>query len=206
MKTPQRKFVVEFKSGRRQQRAETKSIWGDTDLKAFVRKAEDDAPHLFGSNETLGSSVDDGYLSPEPMNSGSPSAAGDDSDAAHSTLLADGKEETKAPKQRKDSLVAVDTLAQSEVSREGRQPRKPLKAPRKRARRAVAQAIDGEDRINGDLGAQSVTAADAVSLEEVAALDSENKRLRRMLAEVLCAENVQIRRMLERFDAVDSPG
>jgi hypothetical protein len=81
-----------------------------------------------------------------------------------------------------------------------------LKAPRKRARRAVAQAIDGEDRINGDLGAQSVTAADAVSLEEVAALDSENKRLRRMLAEVLCAENVQIRRMLERFDAVDSPG
>ena len=207
MRTPQRKFVVEFKSGRRQQRAETKSIWGDTDLKAFVRKAEDDAPHLFGSNETLGSSVDDRYLSPEPMNSGSPSAAGDDSDAAHSTLLAVDKDEAKAPKQPEDSVAAVDTLAQSEVSKKGRQPRKPLKAStRKRARRAVAQAIDGEDRINGDLGAQFVTAADAVSLEEVAALDSENKRLRRMLAEVLCAENVQIRRMLERFDAVDSPG
>jgi hypothetical protein len=207
MKTPQRKFVVEFKSGRRQQRAETKSIWGDTDLKAFVRKAEDDAPHLFGSNETLGSSVDDGYIPPEPMNSGSPSAAGDDSDAAHSTLLAVDKQEAKAAKQRKDSLAPVDTLAQSEVSQEGRQPRKPLKGtPRKRARPAVAEAIDGEDCINGDVGAQSVTAADAVSLEEVAALDSENKRLRRMLAEVLCAENVQIRRMLERFDAVDSPG
>jgi hypothetical protein len=141
------------------------------------------------------------------MNSGSPSAAGDDSDAAHSTLLAVDKQEAKAAKQRKDSLAPVATLAQSEVSQEGRQPRKPLKGtPRKRARRAVAEAIDGEGSINGDVGAHSVTAADAVFLEEVAALDSENKRLRRMLAEVLCAENVQIRRMLERFDAIDSPG
>jgi hypothetical protein len=202
MKTPQRNFVVEFKSGRRQQRAETKSIWGDTDLKAFVRKAEDDAPHLFGSNETLGSSVDDGYLSPEPLNSGSPRAAGDDSDAAHSTLLAVDKEEAKASKQHEDNLAAVDTIAQAPVSQRVQQPRKPLKATaRKRARRTVTQAINGEDRLNVDLSAQSVTAADAVSLQEVAALELESKRLRKMLAEVLRAENVQIRRMLERFDA-----
>lgn len=202
MKTPQRKFVVEFKSGRRQQRAETKSIWGDTDLKAFVRKAEDDAPHLFGSNETLGSSVDDGHISPEPMNLGSASAVDGGSDAARTTLLAVDEQEAKAPKQHEDNLAAVDTIAQAPVSQGVQQPRKPLKdTARKRARRTVTQAINGEDRLNEDFSTQSVTAADAVSLQEVAALELENKRLRKMLAEVLRTENVQIRRMLERFDA-----
>jgi hypothetical protein len=201
MRTPQRTFVVEFKLGRRQ-RAETKSIWGDTDLKAFVRKAEDDAPHLFGSNETLGSSVDGGYIAPEPANSGFVSPPGGDSDAGRTTFLAVDKQEAKAPKQHEDNLAAVDTSTQAQVSQRVRQPRQPLKgAPRKRARRAVGQAIDGKDRINEDPSARSVTAADAVSLQEVAALDLENKRLKRMLAEVLCAQNVQIRRMLERFDA-----
>jgi hypothetical protein len=45
-----------------------------------------------------------------------------------------------------------------------------------------------------------VTASDTVSLEEVTALDSENKRLKSMLAEQLYAQNIQLRRMLERFD------
>ncbi|PZM15575.1 hypothetical protein [Rhizobium tubonense] len=197
MKTPQRKFVVEFKSGRRQ-RAETKSIWGDTDLKAFVRKAEDDAPHLFGPKEARGSSVDDGHISPQPMNLGSASAA----DAARTTLLAVDEQEAKAPKQREDNLAAVDTIAQAPVSQRVQQPRKPLKdTARKRAHHTVTQAINGEDRINEDLSAQSVPAAEAVSLQEVAALDLENRRLRKMLSEALRAQNVQIRRMLERFDA-----
>ncbi|EHS54080.1 hypothetical protein PDO_3797 [Rhizobium sp. PDO1-076] len=47
MKTPQQNFVVEFKSGRRHNDARSGSIWGNTDLKALVRAAEADAPHLF---------------------------------------------------------------------------------------------------------------------------------------------------------------
>jgi hypothetical protein len=202
MRTPQRKFVVEFKSGRRQQRVETKSIWGDTDLKAFVRKAEDDAPHLFGSIETLGSSAADGYLSPEPVNSGSVSAARDDSDTAHSTLLAVDKDEAKAPKQHEDNFAAMDAVVQAWVGRRGRQPGNPLKdTSRKRARRAVVQAVDSEDRLNEDLCVQSAAPKDGVSLQELAALDLENKRLKRMLAEVLVAQNLQIKSMLERFNA-----
>ncbi len=47
MKTPQRNFVVEFKSVRRQPKVGNSSIWGDTDLKSLVREVEGDTPHLF---------------------------------------------------------------------------------------------------------------------------------------------------------------
>ena len=52
MKTPQRKFVVEFKSPRRQSKTRTNSIWGDTDLKAFAREVEDQPSELNYSGKT----------------------------------------------------------------------------------------------------------------------------------------------------------
>lgn len=50
MKSQQRTFVVEFKSARRRSTTRPESIWADTDLKAHVRDAEADAPHLFEPN------------------------------------------------------------------------------------------------------------------------------------------------------------
>lgn len=70
MKTPQRKFVVEFKSGRRQTKARTNSIWGDADLKALVREVEDKAPHLLNSNGAPGAPDEGGDMSSDLMNSG----------------------------------------------------------------------------------------------------------------------------------------
>jgi hypothetical protein len=43
----QRSFVVERKSSRRRPKAETSSIWGDTDFKALARAAEAEAPNIF---------------------------------------------------------------------------------------------------------------------------------------------------------------
>jgi hypothetical protein len=37
-------------------------------------------------------------------------------------------------------------------------------------------------------------------LDEVTALEAENKRLKRLLAEQLRAENLRLNKMLERFD------
>ncbi len=54
MKRPQQTFVVEKKTKRRQPNAQTKSIWGDTDLKALAREVEDMASHPFNSNEGRG--------------------------------------------------------------------------------------------------------------------------------------------------------
>ena len=199
MRTPQHKFVVERKSGRRQQRGEANSIWGDTDLKALVRKAEDDAPHLFGK-ETSGSSVDDGNISPEQTNSSSLRAPGDDGGDPQTALLPVDREGVEVPTQHEANLPALDTVAQSRESQPV--PRELLRdTSLKRSRRATVQVVDRiEVRPNEDLNARSVTASDTVSLEEVTALDSENKRLKSMLAEQLYAQNMQLRRMLERFD------
>lgn len=47
MKKALRPFVVEIKSGRRRTNLPQNSVWGTTDLKAMLREAENDAPHLF---------------------------------------------------------------------------------------------------------------------------------------------------------------
>lgn len=53
MKPQQRKFIVEVKSARRRTTTSPSSIWGDTDLKALVRQAETEAPHLFEPAQRL---------------------------------------------------------------------------------------------------------------------------------------------------------
>lgn len=40
-----------------------------------------------------------------------------------------------------------------------------------------------------------------ISLDELAALDADNERLRRLLAEQLHAQNLLLKKMLARFDA-----
>ncbi|UJW77533.1 hypothetical protein [Rhizobium sp. SL42] len=67
MKTPQQKFVVEFKSGRRQHDARAGSIWGNTDLKALVRAAEADAPHLFDRQTATEDATAHGEVEAKPV-------------------------------------------------------------------------------------------------------------------------------------------
>ncbi|MQX77210.1 hypothetical protein GHK80_13585 [Sinorhizobium medicae] len=51
------------------------------------------------------------------------------------------------------------------------------------------------------LGGQFLISPDnPVSHDELAALDADNKRLKRLLAERLRAQNFRLKRMLERFD------
>lgn len=66
MKTPQQNFVVEYKSGRRHTDARSGSIWGNTDLKALVRAAEADAPHLFDSKTAPKDGIPHDQVEAEP--------------------------------------------------------------------------------------------------------------------------------------------
>lgn len=49
--------------------------------------------------------------------------------------------------------------------------------------------------------AQTRTVGDPISLDELAALGADNKLLKRLLAELLLAQNLWLKKMLERFDA-----
>lgn len=203
MKTPQRKFVVEFKSGRRQTKARTNSIWGDTDLKALVREAEDKAPHLFNSNAAPGRPDEGGEdVASDAMNSASAGGdAGEASVAVASTSLGDGAK-VDLPKQNETTVATAEVVEpvqeRAPVFRPKRTssdtPRKPAKRGPLRATAHVAM------RRNKPRSVEAVTARDAVSLEEVTTLDAENKRLKRLLAERLHAQNLQLKKMLERFD------
>ncbi|MGF6178376.1 hypothetical protein [Ensifer sp. 4252] len=172
MKPQQRKFIVEFKSSRRRSTVQAPSIWGDTDLKALAREAESEAPHLF---EIDGRAVD---LAPkqgaevraqEEITLDSVPRLNPNTAPEEVTVLPDPSEEA--------SLVDVRpvTTAVPQIS----------KLPRPaRVRPARSKTLDTPIQ---------------VSVDDLAALQEENRRLKGLLARRLQQENAQLRRMLERF-------
>lgn len=198
MKTPQRNFVVQFKSGRRQPKAGPASIWGNTDFKALVREVEDKVPHLF-TNEASGTPEEGGDMPPDPMSSGSASEyAGDAKVAPAAIPFVDGAE-FEGPQQHAADFPTAEPVAQVQEIQPTSLPQATAKGtPRKRApTNAIAPIVMVT---NDDRGAPSTGALNSVSFDEVAALDAENKRLKTLLAEQLHAQNLRLRKMLERFD------
>ncbi len=201
MKTPQRRFVVEFKSGRRKSKAQTNSIWGDTDLKALAREVEDTAPHLFNPNEGPGR-PDSGETRPaDPINAEAVSERANDVGVTPAaTPFANGAE-VEISKHH-----VVDDPAEAVVQAQGSQPASQTRttstgSPRNRAKRAPAQTIARMEKVGDeDRKAQTGTVDDPISHDELAALDADNERLKGLLAEQLRAQNLWLKKMLERFD------
>lgn len=174
MRPQQRKFIVEFKSSRRRSTIRPASIWGDTDLKALVREAESEAPHLF---EAAGPPTDLSsqqttveLIEATPVDNVSfvanPAAA-----AADVTVLSERAEEASGSLE--DKMPATTMAPQ------------PLKRPRKaRLRPSRNKTMDAQKQ---------------VAVEDLAVLEDENRRLKRLLAARLKRENAQLRKMLERF-------
>jgi hypothetical protein len=174
MRPQQRKFIVEFKSPRRRSTIRPASIWGDTDLKALMRKAEREAPHLF---EAAGPSTDLSFeqtaaerVEATPVDNVSfvanPAAA-----AADVTALSERAEEASGSL---EDIMPTTTMAPQ-----------PLKRPRQaRVHPSRSKTMDVPKQ---------------VSVEDLAVLEDENRRLKGLLAARLRQENAQLRRMLERF-------
>lgn len=116
MRTPQRSFVVEFKSGRRPPKAGTNSIWGDTDLKAVAREVEDEASHLFRSNEVPSTPDAGGDVLPDVINAGSSSEDAGDLDVARATIPSVNGAEVDVPKQHEVDRLVVQAVAQGQES------------------------------------------------------------------------------------------
>lgn len=189
MKTPQRRFVVEFKSGRRQPKVQAGSIWGTTDLKTLAREVENEAAHLFGRQELKGnggigpaSDADVPSLVDEPAVITAPEPTNEVADhvtSAHlNANLADKAQETAS-----GPLTVARTRGLPK--RAGGKP--PCPSPRT-ASEPTEKKSDLESR-----------SARTMPLEELASLDAENSRLRKLLTEQLRAQNVILKKMLERF-------
>lgn len=199
MKTPQRRVVVEFKSGRRKSKAQTNSIWGDTDLKALAREVEDTAPHLFDSNEGLGTPESGEIKQSDSINAEAVNERANDVDVAPAAIpVANGAEISKHH-EADDPAEAVVQVEESQPPSQRRTTS--TGSPRKRARRPTQAIADNSKVGQEDRQAQTGTDDKAISLDELAALDADNKRLKRLLAEQLRAQNLWLKKMLERIDS-----
>jgi hypothetical protein len=200
MKTPQRKFVVEFKSPRRQQKARTNSIWGDTDLKALAREVEGQASDLAYSPKTeivLGTNTAD--LPPVAM--GSVAETAGIVDAAQIEQLSGDDLKTEELPRRSSEHTDLDPEV---VAAEALNIQAPLGRPEPQTiSKLAAIKRSGRRQRSTSPGTLAQTAPAAVytepGLDEIAALDAENKRLKLLLVEHLRDQNMRLEQMLERF-------
>jgi hypothetical protein len=177
MKPQQRKFIVEVKSPRRRSTTSQSSIWGDTDLKAIVRAAETDAPHLFEPAQPME------LPSPQTtaavlLNEGAVIEA--------SVPIADLAAPTEGARGTEDAASSAPVLP-LEVDRP-----KAVPPQKKRNRQGLV-------RRGRRIGSRTVIATPEAS-GDLAALDEENRRLKGLLAQRLRQENTILKKMLERFE------
>ncbi|WP_034884322.1 hypothetical protein M728_005569 (plasmid) [Ensifer sp. WSM1721] len=196
MKTPQRNFVVEFKAGRRRPKERTNSIWGDTDLKALAREVEES--HLLSLGEAPAASEASKNSTPDRINGGSASECDGDGVVAPAAAIpsTDGAQPDNQHDAHRPEFEAVTQMPESQpVSG----PTTSRGAVGKRAHFARVQAMHESMRTHEDQSQRSNAPGGLLFVDEVAALDMENRRLKRRLAERLCAENLKLKKMLERF-------
>lgn len=201
MKTPRRRFVVEFKSGRRQPKAQTNSIWGNTDLKALAREVEETTPHLFNSSEAAGTPNSDKTAPAYPIDAEPANPRVGDVDVALAAMpFANGAEVEISKHHGADH--PPETVVQEEESQPASQARTTsTSTPPKRAKRAYAQTIAHNSEVGKeDPKPQTRTVDERISLDELAVLEADNMRLKRLLAKQLHAQNLQLKKMLARFD------
>ncbi|MQW70321.1 hypothetical protein GHK50_00565 [Sinorhizobium medicae] len=195
MKTPQRRFVVERKSRRRQPKAQTNSIWGDTDLKALARELDDTASHLFNSDEGPGRPGSGETRFADPIDAESVNERADVARVAIPFIIAEVEiskhDEADGP---------AEVVVQEEESQPASQRRTTsIGNPRKRA---LARTIANNSEVgNENRKPQAGTVDNPISVDELATLEADNKRLKRLLAEQLRAQNLWLKKMIERLDA-----
>lgn len=176
MKPQQRKFIVEFKSGRRRTANKPTSIWSDTDLKALVREAETDAPHLFDGGKRAHESAHE-----QSIQSAANVIAG-------TAPVAQVQDALMEPTDQKVDVPSL-SLAETEDAQKA-----PVKAPVRRRVKRNSRPADSSNTA-------SVAVAEPASngVDELTLLEEENLRLKGQLAVKLQQENIQLRKMLERF-------
>jgi hypothetical protein len=193
---PPRRFVVEYKANRRQSKAQTNSIWGDTDFKALALEVESQASHLFATQAGDGvSDTDEKSMSPSEC-----------FDALH--LISEAEPASIAAEPASESHevteehVAAAPVTEPEMLTPPSQPASKARRAAKSTPRASKRQLPRSEAAvpAGVTSSESMDATAVTSQEELAALDAENRHLKRLLAKRLRLENLQLQKMLERFD------
>ncbi len=190
MKTPRRDFVVEYKTNRHHTKARSTSIWGNLDLQAVARAVEADGATPEADLSQVPSILEDvAAVEPEAITS---------SDAQ---LEADGPLGNRITKSAPndpaiDPAVVEHNAFDAPFSQE--QPtsapvRLPKSGMKSRARRQPADVSERPGMLDHD--------AQYDPDEELAALEAENRQLKRLMLVKLRQENDKLKSMLRRSDS-----
>ncbi|NNU38598.1 hypothetical protein G9X64_19350 [Rhizobium sophorae] len=193
MKTPQRNFVVEIKSKGRRSAVRQGSIWGSTDLKAFARQAASVAPQLFEDAQKAEPAIEDIFVAPamENVPVGGPLLApvAETSDAIAAIAVATEEERSEPQELAAGEVQAKAAVATRKPHRSGMTGRQSPTTPK------------GGDKVGISLTSHLAAPGEA-SIDELPALEAENRRLKALLADRLSQQNLRLRMMLRRFGAV----
>lgn len=184
---PQKTFIVERKSGRRRVAMQPNSIWGDTDLKALARKAEAEAPHLFGPASEPEQLIEtsDNHQSARVER---PVSEKDVVDIDAFALP--GVSPAIEPIERHDGHLIQPSSVANDVDAVVDPKPRPV-----RRRHTSAAKIAAVVTLT-----QSVPVETEAGDEELALLEEENRELKRKMAQHLIDQNTELRGMLARFE------
>ncbi|MDM9629057.1 transcriptional regulator [Rhizobium sp. S152] len=216
MKKVQRTFTIEYKSGRRKIGAQPSSIWGNVDLKSAARAVEAEGIPFLSPNPLKEASAQDTSVLPDsqrdltrlvekaeiPTNGQAmPSAieAGPVTQVEGPAIVEDV---TSSPKQHLLDIVhhepKPDVAAKASI---GTNSARRLNKRLGRTNKFASDDIDQRKTVNRapknlrETTVELTSASDA--RVDLAELETENRRLRVLLAEKLRAENAILRSMLQ---------
>ncbi|MDK1387997.1 hypothetical protein QN224_21520 [Sinorhizobium sp. 8-89] len=199
MKSPW-KFLAQFTSRRPSAKAQESSIGNDTDTKALESQVEHPSALPPSSTVAAGPPAHDEDVSVDQASVASDKAKGNDDVAQTLKPPIDAEEaQTTARHEADHSEAEANSLVpKNAASTESRsKPRIKRRESGKRANAHVAAqaAVAAKHHQN----VQPASSRD-VFFHEVATLDEEIKMLKTQLAQKLHLQNVQLKKMLERFD------
>lgn len=199
MKTSPWKFLVGLTSRRGQERAQGSPIEDDTDPKAFASDVEQPSAPLLDS---ASATPDHGKNVPVDRTAAASNDPRGDRAAAGEVLPASdvGEVSTSTRDTADHSSAEANELVEENKTRKPPRRTQRIKrpAPAKRVRaRAVAQSVVDT---NKGQSSQTLSTGKSAFLDEVVGLDEEIHQLKNQLAQKLYLQNVQLKKMLERFD------
>ncbi len=178
---PQRNFVVEYKSNRRQPRETAKSIWGNTDLRALSKAVADDMPAKRAAeqpSETLPKLETAATPRPDPVPTEVPPVAATVKDCPVAEPIVTAIDATEIVPVSETALERKKVRKQ----RRARTTKTPAKPAKKGSFAMSASIISFDDR------------------DILSALELENRRLKGLLVDKLRRENDELAAMLRRFE------
>lgn len=190
MKPPRSNFVVEYKTSRRQTKSPPTSIWGNLDLQAVARAVEaDGAVH---EPVTL-------QAAPVQANAAAVDAGMVDSRAGIEPDRSPNNPAIASPSNAMIKPITFENTAfDGGRSREEQAPSAPARARKPTKPRAKTQRSE-LSRQMAALDHTGVLVVDHDSEDGLAALEAENRRLKRLVVAKLRDENKRLESMLRRF-------